>query len=89
MPYISQELRNDVDPYIDKLNKFLMYVNEDKIDGIMNYVITSLMKSQYDAGHYQQYNSAVGVLECVKLELYSRVIRPYEDKKCQENGDVY
>ena len=31
----------------------------------------------------------LGVLECVKLELYRRVAAPYEDKKCQENGDVY
>lgn len=88
MPYISQELRQDVDSYIEGLNKFLMYIDEDKIDGTMNYVITKLIKEQYDVGHYEQYNSAVGVLECVKLELYRRVVAPYEDIKIQENGDV-
>ncbi len=88
MPYISQELRKDVDPYINELNKFLMYVDEDKIDGIMNYVITKIIKQQYDVGHYQQYNAAVGVLECAKMELYRRVVGPYEDIKIRENGDV-
>lgn len=31
----------------------------------------------------------VAALECAKLELYRRVIAPYENKKCRENGDVY
>jgi len=31
----------------------------------------------------------VGVLECAKMELYRRVAAPYEDKKKEENGDVY
>ncbi len=31
----------------------------------------------------------IGVLECAKLELYARVVRPYEDVKAMLNGDVY
>lgn len=31
----------------------------------------------------------LGTLECVKLEFYRRVVAPYEDKKCAENGDAY
>jgi hypothetical protein len=31
----------------------------------------------------------IGVLECAKLELYRRVAAPYEDAKCEDNGDVY
>ena len=31
----------------------------------------------------------LAALEATKLELYRRVITPYEDQKCQENGDVY
>lgn len=88
MPYITQEQRRDVDIEIAALDKILTYIDEDKIDGVMNYVITKLIKNQYDVGHYQQYNSAVGVLECVKLELYRRAIAPYEDIKIRENGDV-
>ncbi len=33
--------------------------------------------------------AVIGVLECAKLELYARVVRPYEDVKKMLNGDVY
>ena len=38
---------------------------------------------------YSEINSVIGVLECAKMELYRRIAAPYEDKKCEENGDVY
>ena len=31
----------------------------------------------------------IAALEATKLEFYRRIVAPYEDKKCQENGDVY
>lgn len=31
----------------------------------------------------------LAALEATKLEFYRRVVAPYEDRKCQENGDVY
>lgn len=34
-------------------------------------------------------NSARGAIECAKLEFYARVVRPYEETKIVENGDVY
>lgn len=88
MPYIKQELRKDVDSYIDELNKLLMYIDEDKIDGVINYIITKIIKKQYDIGRYQQYNSAIGVLECAKLEFMRRTVAKYEDQKIAENGDI-
>ena len=38
---------------------------------------------------YKDYNEVIGVLECAKLELYRKVISKYEDKKCEENGEVF
>lgn len=38
---------------------------------------------------YANLNSAIGALECCKLELYRRMVAPYEDTKIKENGDVY
>ena len=38
---------------------------------------------------YSHLNEVVGALDCAKLELYRRVAAPYEDKKMEENGDVY
>lgn len=39
--------------------------------------------------NYAKLNAAIGALECTKLELYRRMIAPYEDLKRHENGDVY
>lgn len=39
--------------------------------------------------HFQNYAEVLGALEATKLELYRRMVAPYEDKKIEENGDVY
>ena len=61
--------------------------------GELNYLLTFLV-NQYLFRHgetpsYTDYNEVVGVLECMKLELYRRLIAPYENKKKEQNGDVY
>ncbi|MBI9085369.1 MAG: hypothetical protein JEZ11_17370 [Desulfobacterales bacterium] len=38
---------------------------------------------------YAHLNEIVGVFECAKLELYRQLSAPYEDRKIDENGDVY
>ena len=38
---------------------------------------------------FDHYADAIAALECAKLELYRRLLAPYEDRKIQENGDVY
>jgi hypothetical protein len=59
--------------------------------GELNYAITKLVDAylQQRGVRYEHINTLIGVLECAKLELYRRIAGPYEDKKCQENGDVY
>lgn len=59
--------------------------------GQLNYKITQeIWEYIRDMGQsYTTYNDVIGVLECAKLELYRRMIGPYEDKKKEENGDVY
>jgi len=42
-----------------------------------------------EPSHYSDYNEVIGVLECCKLELYARQIRPYEDMKMKSEGDVF
>lgn len=83
MPYITQERREAlrVSPYTRPLDA-----------GELNYVITDLCLSYAlleDSLNYQRLNTVVGVLESAKLEFYRRMVAPYEDKKCKENGDVY
>ena len=39
-------------------------------------------------GNYEDYRNFIGELESAKLEIYRRLVAPYEDKKIKENGDV-
>ena len=84
MPYINQDRRNDLLPAIDSFPAI-------KTVGELNYVVTLLVQkflARQRVG-YTELNAAIGVLECAKLELYRRVVSPYEDTKIKENGDVF
>lgn len=92
MPYIKAENRPHVEDYIDGIVDHL--INEDTEDsraGILNYTITSIIARylQAEGISYNRLNSMIGVLECIKLELYRRLAAPYEDEKCKTNGDVF
>ena len=80
MPYIRQELREQLDDGGLPDN-----------EGELNYVITGLLDDYLSAYglNYTNLNALVGVLECAKLELYRRIVSPYEDEKLETNGDVY
>jgi hypothetical protein len=59
--------------------------------GELNYLLTRAA-CQYAEGRglsYQTINDVIGALECAKQEFLRRVVGPYEDKKIEENGDVY
>lgn len=80
-------------PYIDQVIRKHMKTSQlhVMIPGDLNYAITSLV-NDYLGDHgvsYHTLNECIGVLECAKLELYRRIVAPYEDKKMKENGDVY
>jgi hypothetical protein len=61
--------------------------------GELNWKITNecLNYLHQDGGSptYADYNEVIGALECCKLELYRRAVVPYEERKIEENGDVY
>ena len=88
MPYIKEEDRERLEAEF--------HWDEPDNAGELNYVLTTIVlkyltsnsETNYIA-NYQRYNDAMGALEGCKLELYRRAIAPYEDKKIQENGDVY
>lgn len=81
MPYVLQKIRDELS-LIGELS-----VNDA---GELNYCITTLIVNYLGmVPKYADFNEAIGVLECAKLELYRRMVAPYEDTKCAENGDVY
>jgi broad-specificity NMP kinase len=83
MPYIKQERRD-----------FLLTADEvigEVGPGELNFIITGVLDEwlSHHGLNYSNLNTVVGVLECVKQELYRRIAAPYEDTKIAENGDVF
>lgn len=80
-------------PYIKPADRAAILLNETNIEdaGELNFFITTLINYYIDKNTkcYTTLNEVIGVLECAKLELYRRIVSPYEDIKIQENGDVY
>lgn len=88
MPYIQQEQRDKFDQQISNLSEAIeKNTNEISIDGVLNYIISRLIHEHYTPSYFN-YNKAIGMLECAKLELYRRLIGPYEDTKIKINGDL-
>lgn len=85
MPYVRPEVRQSLDKG-----------TPPRTAGELNYVITRAIQDYLGVSlpvslqpNYSDYNEAIGVLECAKLELYRRLIAVYENKKIADNGDVY
>lgn len=96
MPYIKKETRSVVDENLSRLSDSIVEAadfNISALPGVLNYCITRIIKSCYKTTKnaplsYSDYNAAIGMLECAKLELYRRIVASYEDEKIKENGDV-
>lgn len=88
MPYVKE--RGWID---SRLEPLLREFEHDKgiSVGEVNYMITQIILAWADSQgiSYATLNSVMGVLSCVAREFYRRVVVPYEDKKCAENGDVF
>ena len=83
MPYIKQENR-DIFSDIDLIHHI-------ETSGELNYCITRLCNIYMSdkVKNYTCFNTIVGALESAKLEFYRRVVVPYENLKCEDNGDCY
>lgn len=80
MPYIEPGKRNEIYPMC----------STPATPGELNFQLTELIKCYWSRkGNYQGINDILGALEGAKLEFYRRVAVPYEDKKIEENGDLY
>lgn len=95
MPYISKERREcliqDINPCTPgELNFILTFIILEYLESLKEVVPSSgLIKAQLLPNRYKDYNEIIGVLECCKLEIYRRLVASYEDKKKEENGDVF
>lgn len=99
MPYIEEEQRREIDEGREpetpgELNYKLTTIVRDYLlgaCGVRSGQIEHGFRFDQISGAicYAHYNEAMGVLECVKQEIYRRLIAPYEQEKCKANGDVF
>lgn len=75
MPYIPPWYRVNPDPS-----------TAGKLAYMIQVLIYRFLK--HTSRDYAGYATVIGVLDSMKMELYRRVVAPYEDQKIKENGDV-
>ena len=89
MPYIQGVERKRYDALIDAIIEEIHDNIEEKKDGHTNYIVSRILLGvfrRYEG--YHNYNRMMGVLECIKQELYGRFVGSYEDIKKDEAGDI-
>lgn len=81
MPYIDPEFREAI----------TMGDRSPGNVGELTYLLTDICLSYAypRGGSFAVYSEIVAALECAKLEFYRRVLSAYENRKMEENGDVY
>ena len=89
MPYIKQSERLVFDELLDPFLDYIRRERDNLTPGQLNYIITRLCLVWVNKVSYSEYNKLIGVLECVKQELYRRTVAKYEDEKIKENGDLF
>jgi len=77
-------------PYIEKKNREGardIPVNAGELSYNLAQTVMDYLERKQES--YQTYNDIIGVLECIKLEIYRRCVVPYEESKRSKNGDVF
>jgi len=88
MPYINQQYRELYDKGIKDIVLHLD-LSGTQLKAELNYVISSIIVRLLENNMcYSNINDIIGALECSKLEIYRRVVAPYEDIKIKQNGDI-
>ena len=80
MPYIYKILRK-------ALEEGKVPENAGELNYQLTYHILKYLGRKVES--YQTYNDVLGVLSAIPHELYRRKISKYEEKKINENGDVF
>ena len=85
MPYIVEEKRDKLHCCSCERSRMSL------VPGELNYLFTTIIRDyiKQQGLCYQSINDILGALEGAKQEFYRRVAIPYEDKKKEENGDVF
>ena len=95
MPYLPEDHKQEIEKVIDLEHTadYLASKNTSDFAGAINYINYKIVKARvaYDGGAFKRYVHFavwVGTMICCVLEVYRRLIGPYEDEAIKKNGDV-
>lgn len=84
MPYIPLAKRADLKPVSKQVA-----ISPGELNFQLSKLVNQYLYSHHPDVNYEVYNAVIGALECCKLEVYRRLVGPYEDMKIKMNGDVF
>jgi hypothetical protein len=92
MPYLTNEDKIDFN-FGNRISDLTDYLNQLKIEslsGHINYLNFIIIKRwiKKNGKKYFVFAAIVGTLVCCILEIYRRLIVPYETEKINSNGDA-
>ena len=92
MPYLHKTFREEIQlaTDLDNLTFYLANLKDEDFAGAWNFLNYKICKEylREKGNKYWRFCIVVGTMILCLLELWRRVISPYEDQKIKENGDV-
>lgn len=94
MPYIDKDSRILASFYgeLESVVNFFSKLDHEEFPGLVNYlnylIVVRRFGKKSPIRRYFAFAGWVGTMICCVLEVYRRVIAPYEDEAIERNGDV-
>ena len=95
MPYLNKDFKHEIAEnggtpffsYMESIHK------DENWAGAVNYINYTILKRRMSReqgrwSRYWRFALWVGTMICCVLEVYRRIIAPYENEKIEENGDA-
>lgn len=88
MPYIPQPARDQLNSSLPQVGEWLPS-NAGELTYVITRTIVDYLVNDGAPVRFQKFSDVAGALHYAQTELDRRMQFPYEDRKRQENGDVY
>ena len=90
MPYLDINSKDRIDTQADLLYKDLNSMPPEELAGVLNYLNFKIVKNWItkNGKKYWIFALLIGTLICCILEIYRKLVAPYEEIKEKENGEI-
>lgn len=92
MPYLGEETKKDIDEkhYGNEIYDRFSSMKPEELAGAINYLNFKIVRTwiKKNGKRYWILALIIGTLICCVIEIYRRIVAPYEDECIVKNGDV-